>query len=139
GRGKLDAAGKRQGEPASLPWSALHMHLPLQQSGEVPGNGKAQPGTAVLSRARGIGLLERPENLLQLPFSNSRARVPDGECDPVVSASGQVHRNFALVRELNGVREEVPQHLFHALKIGGDRREDLILNDSAEFQAFLSG
>ena len=90
----------------------------LQDDGAA--NGQAQAAAAFLTRVRGVYLLEAAEDGLQLVGGDAPAMVDDGEGDAVDAGAqhdgdGRVRR-----RELDGVGEQIGEHLEQAVGVGGD-------------------
>src|ERR1044071_239561 len=87
------------------------------QFGEVLGNGEPEPEAAVVTRERRVRLAEAFKYVWQEVGRDTSTRVADGDFDVRVDAcQAQLHL-AALRRELNGVRQEIPDELLQAVGI----------------------
>ena len=66
-----------QNEGRSLIFPAIDPDRPSHQFDQLPGDRQAEPGAAVFSRRRRIGLFERRENFLKLVARNTDSRILD--------------------------------------------------------------
>src|SRR5207245_3851632 len=127
--------GQVEGERAPLSRLALHHDLAAEQAGDLARDGKAQAGAAVLAAGGPVRLLERLEDDLLLVAGDADARVghrePEHGVRPVQDVRlevGAIRRRLhqqadaAVLRELEGVRKQVLEHLLQALRIGADVR-----------------
>ena len=76
------------------------------------------------ARRRAVGLLELLENALQILIMQTWTGIGDGEADAVGGFGARArnaHQHAAAVGELDGVADEVEQHLPDLARIGGDQ------------------
>ena len=113
---------------------AAQLDLAAEQARELAADGEAEAGAAVLAAGAGVGLLERLEDDLLLLGRDADAGVGDLERDdraapgagsggprssPLATAA-TLQPHAALLGELEGVREQVLEHLLQALRVGDD-------------------
>ena len=125
----VDAAAVCGRSNTAVKWNVLprptslstHMRPPISSTSRER-DGEAKPGAAVPPRRRAVGLGEGVEDLLLLLGRDADAGVDDAEVQramrgsPACSTSTSKH-HFALARELDGVAEDVQQHLAEAAGI----------------------
>ena len=114
------------------------MDLAAQQIGELATDRQAEAGAAVLAAGRGVGLLERLEDDLLLLQQDADAGIGDFEGDhgrrlvehrmlgaPAAERGRDVEPHAAVLGELEGVRQQVLEHLLQALGIGDDAAPEM--------------
>ena len=82
---------------------------------------EAQPGAAVLPVRAAVGLAERLEDDVELVGLDAGAGVRHVEREPAVLGA-DAQRDDAGVGELEGVRQQVGEHLLEPLRVGPQRR-----------------
>ena len=92
--------------------SAVHLD-------ELPGNGQTQTESTALAGDAGIRLAETLEYVRQEFRGNTNAGVADRDFQMRVHALEADLHFAAAVCELDGIRQEIPQHLLQALRIPG--------------------
>jgi len=123
----LGHGGQHQAQPRlrAAARGGRHGDLAAQQLRQQVGDGQPEPGPRRAPGGRGRAALEGLEDPREIRFRNARASVADREHRDLAPVA-QVQRDGAGLRELDGVRQEVEQHLPQALLVGGDnRRQDL--------------
>jgi hypothetical protein len=107
--------------------------LAAEQAGELAADREAEAGAAVLAAGGAVGLLERLEDDLLLvrgmpmPVSVTE-KASTGSAPPRVSLSGlqpsvagcDIEADAAALGELEGVGEQVLEHLLQAPRVGVD-------------------
>src|SRR5438876_175638 len=78
---RLPAEARREGEGAAAARRAVHGDRPAHQSDQPGSDGQAQAGAAVLTRGRGVLLLEGPEDPLLLVGRDADAGVAHCEAE----------------------------------------------------------
>ena len=68
------ADGQVEGEGAALAGRAVDGDRAAEQMGDLPADGQAEAGAAVLAAGGAVGLLERPEDRLELLLGRCRCR-----------------------------------------------------------------
>ena len=109
------------------------MDLAAEQVRELAADRETQAGSSVLSAGAGVGLHEGLEDDLLLLGRNADAGVGDLEGDhrgcllehrvlraPAALRAGDVEPHAALRGELEGVGQQVLEHLLQALRVGRD-------------------
>ena len=126
--------GQVEREGAPLAERALDPDLAAEQPGDLPADRQAQAGAAVLAAGARVGLLERLEDDLQLVRRDADAGVAHRERDdrgpPGRGPGGRrssppwpgrpAGSTLPVLGELEGVGQQVPQHLLQPLRVGGD-------------------
>src|SRR5712692_6898772 len=122
------------GEPerAALSRLAVHPDLAAHQLHEAPADGETESGPAELARGRAIGLAEWLEQARSGLGGNSDAAITHGnaQLDIVRGLVRDFDRghHLAALRELDGVSDQIDQHLAEATGVatqgGRDRRVD---------------
>src|SRR5688572_7413625 len=120
-----------QREAAALARRALDGDLAAEQAADLATDRQAEPGAAVLAACRAVGLLEGLEDDAQLVGRNTDARVGDRvrgynrrgterrvRRTPAAARAPDRQLDAALVRELEGVRQQVLQNLQQPLLVG---------------------
>ena len=114
------------------------MDLAAEQVGQLTADRKTQPRAAVFAAGAGVGLHEGLENHLLLFLWNADAGVADLERNdrrrlfehgmsraPAALDRRNAQAHAALGGELEGVREQVLEHLLQALGVGGDAASEI--------------
>ena len=100
---------------------ALHPDASLHQPHQFGRDGQPETGAAVLASGRRVPLLESLKHFVELLSRNADAGVPHGEvqADLVVAPPLFRHRDddFTLLRELDGVADQVQQDLTQLRRI----------------------
>ena len=122
---------------------ALHADLAAHQLHQAAADGEAEARAAVLPRRRGVGLRERIEQLVELR---------GGDADPGVAHLEAQHRfgvgfgdesdrdgDLTALGELEGVAEQVGEHLAQAPRVAAQRRRNVCVHERRELQAFAAG
>ena len=145
------ALGQDQGEGRALVLAALQADLPAQELGQFAGDGQAQARAAVFAAGAAVGLPEGFENGALLFLGNADAHVLHGDADGLVcgcDAFGQIHigawpengeGHCALVRELEGVREQVAQDLLQSVRVREQAARQVHSLFDLEGHAFVCG
>ena len=119
-------------ERAALAGRAAQLNFAAQQVGQFAADGQAQAGAAVFAAGAGIGLLEGLEDDALLfraecrcRYRSLRRRSPSrrrsGSGDPALQplAAAETDKlHAALLGELEGIGQQVLQHLLQALRVG---------------------
>lgn len=136
--------GQAKGEVKVRPGAhfALHPHSTAHHVNESAGDREPKPRAAVFSGGRRIGLAERLENLFLFFRGNPDPRVGDNEVQ--VGARGawglHVHGNFdfAFVRKLDGVSDEVQHDLAQAAGVAAHGFGNREIDVAKQGQLFLT-
>ena len=125
--------GQVEGEGAAQPGHAAQLDLTAQQAGQLAADRQAEAGAAVLAAGAGVGLLECLEDDPLFFLRDADAGVRHLERhdagsaleDRMVGAPAGCRRRHreahpALLGELEGVGEEVLEHLLEPLRVGDD-------------------
>jgi hypothetical protein len=120
--------GARQGEEEAAPPAqlALHPDVAAVQLHELARDRQSQPRAVVRARAGGVHLRELLEDQLVELRVDADPRVRDGDLHPVRALGGAagLHHEMALLRgELDGVADQVPQHVRHLVLVRPHRRQ----------------
>ena len=98
-----------------------------QHAGEVPGDGQAKSGAAVVARGRGIGLGEGLEQAAELLLVHADPGVGDVEREARRTGwyvlAGQRKGHAPILRELRRIAEQVDQALLELGEIGAHRAD----------------
>ena len=107
---------------------AVDANVAAHQLYEVMRNGRAEAGASVSSRGRGVGLNEAIEKRFLLVERNADPRVDHFEANSACDAH-DAQRNAARRRELEGVVQEIPEHMLEVRRVtvncGGYRDVDV--------------
>ena len=132
---------------ASFPHGAGDAKLPAEQASNVPADRQPQASAPEFAAGACVGLLERLENNPQLVGGDADARVDHGEGDdgcratehrmvgaPALGGRHNLQIHLAVLGELEGVGEQVPENLLQAPRIRMDGRRQIAreLNVEAE-------
>ena len=98
---------EREIEGRSASGRAGYTHVTPHQRAEPMTDGKAQAGTAILSRRRLVRLGEAFENTGLVLFADTDARVFDLETERVVAVAAQPDMNAPLLSKLDGIPDQV--------------------------------
>jgi hypothetical protein len=111
--------------------------LAAEEMGELAADREPEAGAAVAARRAGIGLLERLEDDLLLLGRDADAGVADREAHhrpglaehrmvgaPAAVGGRDLEPHATRVGELEGVGEQVLEHLQQPLRVGGDRASE---------------
>jgi hypothetical protein len=134
-----------KGEGAADAFLTLDVEFAVQQPRDFTADGQSQPGAAVAPGGAGVGLLERLENELALFRRDADAGVADTEGHhqrrmrearivwiPAAARDPRRQRDATPAAEFERVRQQVGQHLFHALAIGAQDRRQVRLEGDRE-------
>ena len=119
---ELPCRGKRTANDRALTDTVtVRANRAAVQFDELPGNGQAESQPAVAARKLRIGLAERLEDEWQEVCRDALAGIDDGHLDVGIAdaAYGRRHTT-SRAGELDGVREEIPEHLLESRRIGAD-------------------
>ena len=108
--------GQAHGKLRALPGRALHADAPLHQLHELARNGRTQARAAEAARGRGVGLGEGVEDALQLLRIHADAGVLHVQVQ-LARAVAHAQQDLATLGELDGVAQQVDQHLLHAQRV----------------------
>ena len=134
--------GQPHGEPERRTFShlALHADLAAHAGGELARNGEAEPGAAVFPRDGRIALRKGMEKRVPDFRRDADAGVGDGETQRGVALGLALARDadhdFAACGELDGVADEIGQHLAEAVRIAAQLGGHLVVNEAGEFELF---
>mmetsp|Transcript_21109 Transcript_21109/g.81934 ORF Transcript_21109/g.81934 Transcript_21109/m.81934 type:complete len:515 (-) Transcript_21109:2778-4322(-) len=136
-------AGRRmdlKAEAAALPRpGAVSRQASSQQLGQRAADGQAEAGAAVLPRGAGLGLLVALEQPPQRLGRQSDARVAHLKDEPVCAAPPHDQPHLALRRELDGIGQQVQQHLAQPGRVGEHRLRQLGRRVQHQRHALLGG
>src|SRR6266404_6461285 len=107
--------GEREGRAAAD--RALYPDAPAVERDELPGQGESEPG-ALDGAARGAHLAELLEHRLVVLGRDADPGVGDRDLDRVVPERGPHVDAPAFRGELEGVGEQVEEHLLHLALVG---------------------
>ena len=139
GPGRSDILERQvERERAALARRAVQLDLAAEQIGKLAADRQAEAGAAILAAGAGVGLLERLEDDLLLLGGNADAGIGDLEGDdggglaqdrmiggPAACGPGDAQPHAAVLGELEGVGEQVLEHLLQALGVGDDAAAEL--------------
>ncbi|MNM65345.1 hypothetical protein D3C81_767810 [compost metagenome] len=138
---------QHQRETTALVLFAVHHQLATQQLGQATCDGQAQSTATVVAAGAGIHLLECFENGFQALFRNADAGIAYRQCQVLLIGGGthagkqrgighrQVQRHLAFAGELEGVAEQVVEHLLQLGTVGDQRFGHRRIHDDGELQA----
>ena len=114
-----------QAERRALAELARDLDAAAEQVAQRARNRQAQAGALVLAGHAGVDLLERVEDLPQHVLRDAEAGVDDVDSarHVVLRIDDDLHRDGALVGELDGVADEVDQNLLELVGVGRERRD----------------
>ena len=134
-------------ERTALAGRAAQMNFAAEQARKLAADGEAEAGAAIFSAGAGVGLLEGLEDQLLLFNGNADAGVGDLEGDdgrrmaqdrmfgaPAAEGGRDAEANPAFGGELEGVRQQVLQHLLQALRVGDDAASEVGVDVDVERQ-----
>ncbi len=133
-RRRPGAIGQHDGEGRALARLAGDGDIAAQHGREMPGDGEAEPGAAVIARGRGVGLGEGLEQPAHLLVAHADAGILDREGEDRAAGSRlrlrHRQRHQSALGEFRGIAEQVDQALLQLHQIdmhGADigRRHDL--------------
>ena len=128
-------------EGATAPQLALHANPRAHQGRDALADGQAQPRAAETPGGGAVGLRERIEDRLDGFCADAHARVPDPKAQQLGFARnrfcGQLH--VPLERELDGVVEQVQEHLPQAYGIADDAAGNLRRDRQAQIEVLAPG
>ena len=119
-RGRLRSGAQRHGKAkfAALPQGGLNRDPAPHQLGKLAADGQPQAGAAVLARHRGIDLRKHAKNGVELLARDANTRIAHRKLQRHAFgfARETAHRDhdFAGLRELDGIADEVEQYLLQA-------------------------
>jgi hypothetical protein len=128
-------------ERAAGAWLALDPEPPAHQAHQRRRDGQAEAGAAEPPRRRSVRLAERLEDSLVFPGRDTDARVGDAELQPRAAfdagdfADGD--EDVAVFGELDGVGDEVGQHLLNPRRVADHAGRDLRADVALEREALL--
>src|SRR5262245_16517325 len=91
---------------------------------DLLGDGEPEAGATLCLGKGAVDLMKLLKDALLLLLGDARSRVRHADTEVTVDHLGS-HAYFADVRELNGVADEIEQHLREALLIAGTMGKDL--------------
>ena len=137
--------GQIENERAALVRRAAKLDFAAEQICQFAADGQSQSGSAVLSTGAGVRLLERFENDLLLFEWDADARVGDFERHyrlrlienrvlraPAPDRGGDVEPHAAVLGELEGVGQQILEHLLQALGVGRDSAPEVLVDLDVE-------
>ena len=136
-------ARQRQFEPERRALSELarHADVAAEQVDQLPGDGEAQTGPAVLARLEGVDLREGLEDVLDLLLGDAETGVlhGDAQTEPALFLAGDdgVNRDVALLGVLDGVAEQVGQDLPEAKRVAVAPGRHLPIHVAHQLEATL--
>src|SRR5688572_10124163 len=113
-------ARKRKGEPEATATSrtALYADLPTHRLGQAPRDREPEPGSFACPLTRYLDSLEGLEQAQEVLGRDTNAGVLDAhECHVLMAF--EAHLYATGVCEFERVRDQVAEHLLHALHVGG--------------------
>src|SRR6185437_3042339 len=146
-----------EGEDRAAPERGTHGDVAAEQVRDLPADGKAESGAAVLAADRAVRLLEGLEDDAQLLLGDADPGVRDGERDRSLRRGGRAglaldhgaerdgvlhgdpQFDRALLGELHRVGQQVAQDLLEPLLVGVQFRRDLRIEPDVEVKALLHG
>lgn len=132
--------GYREPERTAPPHLTLHSDLASHEFRELFADGEPQPGAAVLSRGRVVGLAEGLEQAPLCLRGQPDAGVLDFEPHRGLGVSVVHERyrdhDFALLRKLERIRHQIEQDLAEASRITPESGRDVRMHEAGEVQPF---
>ncbi len=111
----------RKPEAAPDPHMTRHADRTAHQLDQTFANGEAEPGPAVFSRRRSIGLTERLEQPVAGFLGNTDARIRNRHTNRGLlrrlGLDGHLHDHVALIGKLNGIRGQIHDDLAEAARV----------------------
>ncbi len=121
GRGFRPLQPQDKPEGRTSPFHAVDRDDPAHQFHQLPGDGQAQAGSAVLAGHRAVGLIEGAKNALLFGQRNADAGIAHLELQTVTVRprfqKDQPQHHFALLGEFDGVAQQIAQNLSQAPRI----------------------
>ena len=140
-RGQALRLLERQREPErrALAFAALDADLAVHQVDQVAADRQAEAGAAEAPRRRAVGLRERREQALSGLVRNADAGVAnaDVQAPRVVHADGD--DDLAAFGELDGVGQQVGQHLAQAVRIAAHGGGQAVVDAAGQFELLRMG
>jgi hypothetical protein len=127
-------------EQRALPRLAVHADRAAHQLGQPLADRQAQAGAAVLARGGRVDLRERLEQPRQVLGRDADAGILHREADTaslVHRLAVHRHEDLALVRELDGVGQQVDEDLAHARGVAHQRLGRAVLDQVGQVQVLL--
>src|SRR3989442_9980304 len=118
--GPLVGNRQHQRKRAALARIARELELAAEEPRQLATDREPEPGAAVLAAGAAVGLLERLEDDSLLVGRDADAGIADREGHRARVARRDAQAHGALLRELEGVGDEVLQDLLQARRIGAD-------------------
>ncbi len=131
-----------QAEFRSLAGVARHFDFSVHQLDQPFRNGEAESGAAIFSRRRRISLLKGLENAFLLIRRDADAGIPNAELqlNRILRAhSAHFNDDFALVRELDRVADEVHEHLAQTIRVSNQPARHVRLNPARHLEVLFVG
>src|SRR5690606_31140960 len=114
--------GKVERDAGPLPQPAAEVERSAMLLDQRLDQRKAQPGTAIAAAGHVAGLLEGKEHLLEIRLRDADTVVADSQAEAAgLWRADDAHRAAGL-GELNGVRQQVDDHLLERPPIGPEQR-----------------
>src|SRR5262249_25323709 len=133
--------GDAEPEGAPRPERAVDADLAAHQLDEALGDGKPEPGPAVFSAHRAIDLRESLEDERGLLRRDADAGIGDGEFEAqaliLAREAGDAEHDAPVRRELDGVVEEIEEHLAQAAGIALEPARHVGGDDKAQLQPLV--
>ena len=105
-------------DDCSFAQAAANRHIPAEEAGEAPGDRQTEAG-AFVGAAPCICLREGLEDVRELVRRDAGAGVLDFDDAAIVRPGGAEHDATA-IGELDGVRDQVDQHLLELRRVGDE-------------------
>ena len=140
----LSPEPRREREGAAPVRLTLHRDRPAHQGHQAGDDRKAQAGAAVFPRSRGVLLLEGTEDFLLFVGRDADARVAHRAAHAHLLQRGfagdlHAHDHLALFGELDGVADQVEQHLTQPAGVAHQGVGHVRLHVTNQLQPLLVG
>ncbi len=110
---------------------------------ELPADGEAEAGPAVAPGHGGVRLRERLEEPPDVRGTDADARVTDGAAQAHAAGGrrlgGHPHLDLAVLGELQGVADQVREHLAETVGVPTEARRNVGADDGREIEAPVAG
>ena len=134
---------EREVEGAAGTFAALDPDAAAHQLHQLRGDRQPEAGAAVAARHRGVRLLERAEDLVELVLRNADAGIADREVQLRVALAPLEHLDadddLAGVGELDRVADQVHEHLAEPVGIAHEKVGNFGFDVGGELQSLVLG
>ena len=144
---------RREVETAALAGFTLYPDAAAHHAHQLARDCQPETGAAVVARRRYIRLREGIKDHHLLVAGDADTRIGDGEVQTDASVAGcllrgavvirlidgDLHKDLTFMGELDGIAQQVHQHLLQAARVADDFPENLRVDAASQFQMFLVG